>query len=124
MRYPKSMCEKARKGDKESIAFILLDAPEMPMDMKMKPEEYAMKMVDESYSDDGKEYEEHMMYDPDSKDSEKAETKEEHSMLEDKGYVHADKMPVAELFMDMGLPEKLVQKISERVMEALESGKI
>ena len=65
-----------------------------------------------------------MMYDPDSKDSEKAETEEEHSMLEDKGYVHADKMPVAELFMDMGLPEKLVQKITERVIEAIESGKI
>jgi hypothetical protein len=125
MKYPKSMCEKARQGDKESIALILLDAPEMPMDMKMKPEEYAMKMVDDSYSmKDDDEFEPHMMYDKDSDKSEMAETKEEHTMLDEKGYVHADKMPVAKLFMDMGLPEKLIQKISERVIEAMESGKI
>lgn len=93
MHYPKSMCDKAKSGDKESIALILLDAPDMPMDMKMKPEEYAMKMVDESYAEE-----------------------DEPSQSEEN--------PFADIFSDMGLPEKLLAKLSERLMEAKESGKI
>ncbi len=93
MHYPKSMCDKAKSGDKESIALILLDAPDMPMDMKMKPEEYAMKMVDESYAEE----------------DEKSESEDN---------------PFEEIFSDMGLPDKLIAKLSDRLMEAKEAGKI
>tara|TARA_R100001510_G_scaffold57433_1_gene65468 strand:+ start:4343 stop:4708 length:366 start_codon:yes stop_codon:yes gene_type:complete len=46
--YEKETCHKARKGDKESIALILLEAPDMPKEMKMRPEDYAMKMIDDA----------------------------------------------------------------------------
>jgi len=57
MMYQKETCHKARKGDKESIALILLEAPDMPKEMKMGPEDYAMKMIDESMEESDEGYE-------------------------------------------------------------------
>ena len=49
------MMQKIKAGDKESIAIVLLEAPDRGKDHKMSdssPEEYAEKMVDESYGED------------------------------------------------------------------------
>tara|TARA_R100000808_G_C2155067_1_gene166786 strand:- start:5576 stop:5887 length:312 start_codon:yes stop_codon:yes gene_type:complete len=49
------MMQKIKAGDKESIAIVLLEAPDRGKDHKMSgssPEEYAAQMVDESYGKD------------------------------------------------------------------------
>ena len=51
----KDMMKKIKSGDKESIAIVLLEAPDRGKDHKMSdssPEDYAEQMVDESYGDD------------------------------------------------------------------------
>lgn len=49
------MMQKIKAGDKDSIAIVLLEAPDRGNDHKMSdssPEEYAEKMVDESYGEE------------------------------------------------------------------------
>jgi len=110
MHYPKSMCEKAKGGDKESIALILLEAPDMPLDMKMKPEDYAMKMIDdnEEPSED--------MNDEEAFSSATEDDSSESSSMSDN--------PFIDILNGLGLPESAVEKISMKLMEAKEAGKI
>lgn len=110
MHYPKSMCEKAKGGDKESIALILLEAPDMPLDMKMQPEDYAMKMIDENEepSEDLDDEEAFM--------SATEENSSEPSSMQDN--------PFIDILNNLGLPDSAVEKISMKLMEAKEAGKI
>ena len=104
------MCEKAKGGDKESIALILLEAPDMPLDMKLKPEDYAMKMIDdnEEPSED--------MNDEEAFSSVTEDDSDESSSMSDN--------PFIDILNGLGLPESAVEKISMKLMEAKEAGKI
>lgn len=107
MHYPKSMCEKAKGGDKESIALILLEAPDMPLDMKMKPEDYAMKMIDDN---------EEPSEDMNDEEAFSSATEDDSSSMSDN--------PFIDILNGLGLPESAVEKISMKLMEAKEAGKI
>lgn len=46
------MMKKIKSGDKESIAIMLLEAPDRSMDMMgQDPEQYAMEMAEKEYGD-------------------------------------------------------------------------
>lgn len=93
----------AEKKKREEIAKAMeKDSPDMPMDKKMAIATATAKRVAEyggpkisraEYLKKGKEYhaeafEPHMMYDPETGKSEKAEKPEDHERLKKKGYTH------------------------------------
>jgi len=73
----------AEKKKREEIAKAMeKDNPDMPMDKKMAIATATAKRVAES------DFEPHMMYDPNTGKSEKAEKPEDHERLKKKGYTH------------------------------------
>ena len=99
MKTIKQLLEKtltpAEKKKREEIAKAMeKDNPDMPMDKKMAIATATAKRVAES------DFEPHMMYDPETGKSEKAEKPEDHERLKKKGYTH-EKPEVKENYREL-----------------------
>ena len=90
------MMKKIKGGDKESIAIMLLEAPDRnPDDMDDSPEDYAMKMAEDQYGEK-------------SKDGEMDQLKE--SILQALG-------PVS-------MPEEMKMEVCKHIYDAVKKGDI